>query len=255
MVEPVTTGALIVGGAVGAGAWLADKLFGPSADALGKELQTYGSKRLNAIFSRTQAKLLPEEVTPVPPGFALQFMQKASFSEDDDALTEAWANLLANASRKFNSRHSAYVDILSQLSAFDAIMLSQLVPEGLYYHSTMSMPVNLRLEIKLKLASELKSTSDSAEEAGEEFARLMKADLGWPGRITAARVHYKGPEKTLPITGGLPDQFASFDNLVRLGLVSRFDLDISMKPYETGLEGVLVTMLGIGFIQTCRKPV
>ncbi len=237
----------------GGGAWLAGKLFGPSADALGKELQTYGSNRLKTIFNRTQSKLSPEEVVPLPPGFALQFMQKASFSEDDEALTEAWANLLANASRKFDSRYSSFVEILSQLSAFDAAALSKLVPEDTHYHANLSMPVNLRLEIKLKLANEIRATSDSKIAAEKEFERLMQFDLGWPGRVIAARVHYKDDERTLPISGGTPDQFASFDNLVRLGLLARFDLDISMKPYETGLEGVIVTMLGIGFTQTCRK--
>ncbi len=167
-------------------------------------------------------------------------------------MTEAWANLLANASRKFDSRHSSFTEILSQLSAHDAAVLSKLVSEDLYYDPNQSMPVNLRLEIKLKLANEIRSTSQSEQEAQDEFARLINLDLGWPGRVTAARVHYKKGEETLPLSGGMPDQFASFDNLVRLGLVSRFDVDISMKPYETGLEGVIVTMLGIGFIQTCR---
>jgi hypothetical protein len=251
LVEPVSgTGVVLFG----AGAWLANKLFGPSADALGKELQTYGSNRLTKIFNRAQSKLSPDEVRPLPPGFALQLMQRASFSEEDEGLTEAWANLLANASRKFDSRFSSFVEILSQLSAFDAMVLSKLVPEETFYHPSTSMPVNLRLEIKLKLASDLKSISDTKEDAENEFARLMKVDLGWPGRVTAARVHYRDGQDIRPISGGVSDQFASFDNLVRLGLVSRFDLDISMKPYETGLEGVLVTMLGIGFIQTCRNP-
>lgn len=250
MVEPVSGAGIVL---FGAGAWLAGRLFGPSADALGKELQIYGSNRLKKIFDRAQTKLLPHEVTPLPPGFALQFMQRASFSEDDDALTEAWANLLANASRKFDSRFTSFVEILSQLSAFDALVLSKLVPEDIYYDASQSMPVNLRMELKLKLANEIRSTSDSKEAAEEEFARLMQVDLGWPGRVTAARVHYKNSDGTFPMSGGVPDQFASFDNLVRLGLLGRFDIDISIKPYETGVEGVIVTMLGIGFTQTCRK--
>ena len=249
MIEPVTTGAALVG----AGTWFANKLLGPSADALGSQFKAYASDRLNKIFSKAQTKLQSDKICELPPGFVMQFIQKASFSEDDEFLTEAWANLLANSAKKFDNRQSAFVEILSQLSARDARVLSGLVPEQTVYDPADSMPVSLRINIKLKLASDLKHTSNSQAEAEDEIARLLQLDLGWPGRITAARVHYKADDETLPMEGGRPDQFATYDNLKRLGLIDWFDIDISIKPYETGLEGVLVSMLGIGFLQTCRK--
>jgi hypothetical protein len=247
--EPIST-AVLAGGS----AWLADKLLGPSADALGRELQLYGTSRLKKIFGQAETKIDLNDVAPLPPGFMLQFIQKASYSEDDDALTDAWSSLLANSAIRFNARHSAYVDILSQLNAFDAKQLSALVSEDSAHNPSDSKPVNLKLETKMRLAESLKTTSQTKSEAEDEFARLMKLDLGWPGRITSVRIHFKDGTESRPMSGGVPDQFASFDNLSRLGLIERFDIDVSMKPYETGLEGVLVTMLGIGFVQACRGP-
>ncbi len=163
-----------------------------------------------------------------------------------------WANLLAQAATSFTNRHAAYVEILSELTAFDAMVIADLVPEDTPYFPQISMPVNLKVELRLKLAKEMKNISDTQEEAQAEFERLLNFRFDWPGRTTAARIHYKDGDITRPISGGIPDQFASFDNLCRLGLLERFDLDNSMTPYETALEGVLVTMLGIGFVQTCR---
>ncbi len=246
MVEPFSTGL-----ALGAG-WFANKLFGPSADALGDALKNYGSSRLGKIFNRAAGKTNPEQVQALPPGFVMTFFQKASFSEDDDSLTEMWANLLAQAATDFTNRHAAYVEILSELTAFDAMTIAGLVPEDTPYFPQMLAPVNLKVELRLKVAKEMRNISDTQEEAQTEFQRLMGLKFDWPGRITAARIHYRDGDATRPITGGVPDQFASFDNLSRLGLLEKFDLNNSMTPYETAIEGVLITMLGIGFIQTCR---
>ena len=251
MVEPVSTSLLI-----GAGAgWFANKVFGPSADALGQELKAYSSSRLGKIFKRAAERSKPEQVEALPPGFVVTFFQKASFSEDDESLTEMWANLLAQAATEFTNRHAAYVTILSELTAFDAMILADLVPDDTPFFPQMSAPVNLKVELRRNLAREIKNISDTREGAQAEFDRLMNFNFEWPARITAARLHYQidGDRKnTSPLTGGRSDQFASFDNLCRLGLIERFDLNNSMTPYETAVEGILVTMLGIGFVQTCR---
>lgn len=245
MVEPVSTGLVI-----GAG-WFANKLFGPSADALGEALKSYGTSRLEMIFKRAAEKADPKRVEALSPGFVVTFFQKASFSEDDESLTEMWANLLAQAATNFTNRHAAYVEILSELTAFDAMTIADLVPEDTPYFPQISAPVNFKVELRLNLAKEMRNISDTQEEAQAEFERLMNVGFAWPGRVTAARLHYQDGEITRPISGGIPDQFASFDNLSRLGLLEKFDLSNSMTPYETAIEGVLVTMLGIGFVQTC----
>jgi hypothetical protein len=249
VVEPVSTTL-----AIGAG-WFANKLLGPSADALGKELQNYSSARMRKIFRRAAEKSNPDHVNALPPGFVMTFFQKASFSEDDDALTEMWANLLAEAATNFTNRHAAYVEILSELTAFDALTLANLVPEDAPFSPEMSAPVNLKVELRLAITKEMKKISNSHAEAQLEFDRLINLKFDWPGRITSARLHWRDGDVTRPISGGIGDQFASFDNLCRLGLLERFDLDNSMARYESAVEGVLVTMLGIGFVQTCRGRV
>lgn len=247
MVEPLTSGALVLGAG-----WFANKLLGPSADALGESLKSFGSSRIKKIVKLASAKVVPEKVTSLPPGFAINFFQKASFSDDDDFLTELWANLLAASSTNFSNRHAAYVEILSQLTTFDALTVGDLVPAETAYHPQLSMPVNCKIELKLKLANEVQHLSQTKGDAQAEFDRLLKLTFDWPGRITSARIHYQDGATTRPLSGGAPDQFASFDNLTRLGLIEKFEVDISAAPYETALEGVLVTMLGVGFVQTCR---
>ena len=248
--EPVSTGAALVA----ATAWFANKVLGPSAESLGKELDTYTTNRLARIFARTREKLDNNTVQALPPGFAVQYLQKASLSEDSEILTESWANLLASAATSFQSRHLAYIEILSQMSAFDAQMLEDFVAPDTLFTPQISKPVNLKIELRYRLAKEIKAISDTNEEARDELERLLALDLSWPGRITAGRVHYRDAdkEKDCSVSGGVPDQFAAIDNLYRLGLVEHFDVDISMSPYATAVEGVLVTVLGIGFVQTCR---
>ncbi|NNC47586.1 MAG: DUF4393 domain-containing protein [Sphingomonas sp.] len=247
MTDPISLGL-----AIGGGAWLADKLLGPSAEAIGDQLKAYAGDRIRKIFDRAETKIDPIAVKPLPPGFAMIFVQRASSSEEDENLTEMWANLLKSAAESFSSRHTAYAEILSQLTPLDAQSLEELVPADTLFFPALAMPVNLRVELRLKITNEMKNVSSSKEEAQEEFDRLMNCSLDWPGRITSARIHYKDGDVERPLTGGISDLFATHDNLYRLGLIERFEIDNSSKRYETAVEGVLVTALGVGFIQTCR---
>jgi hypothetical protein len=248
--ELVSAATILAGS--GAGTWLADKLLGPSANALGEQIRAFAGDRLSKIFNRTESRIKPDAVHALPPGFLVQFVQKASFSEDDDTLTDMWANLLASAATKYVRRHAAYVEILSQLTGFDAEVLSRLVPTDTPYFPQLSAPVNLRIELLSKIARSIKNISKTQQEAHEELNRLFRTRLDWPGEITSGRVYFEGEGGNHPLTGGNPDQFASYDNLVRLGLIQRFDVSNSLSQYDVAVEGVLVTMLGIGFTQTCR---
>ena len=249
MVDPVITPGVVL---VGAGSWFAGKVFGPSAEALGDALRTYGTDRIQAIFGKAAKKVEGQEITPLPTGFAVNLIQKASFSEDDPTITEMWACLLAAASQRFENRYASYVEILSQLTAFDAGKLNELVPEDFDYSPNMSAPVNLRTNLRRDIVSELRNVSENRISAEDEFARLMKLKLEWPIEITEARIHFVEGGVNKPLAGGKPDTFHSLDNLKRLQLVEGFDVDNSIEPYETTVHGVFVTMLGVGFVQTCR---
>jgi hypothetical protein len=236
----------------GAAGWLADKLLGPSAQALGEQIQVYASERIRRILGKASKKVDHSNIQAPPPGFTVIFFQRASLSEDDDTLTEMWANLLASAATSYSSRHAAYVEILSQLTAADALALSDLVPVDMLYHPQITAPVNYKIELLTNLARGIKNVSGTEAEANDELQRLLNLKLSWPGRVYSGRVYFKGKERNQVITGGRSDHLASLDNLVRLGLIERFDVSNSLTQYDVAVEGVLVTMFGIGFIQTSR---
>ena len=249
MVDPVVTPGVVL---VGAGSWFAGKVFGPSAEALGDALRAYGTDRIQAIFGKAAKKVEGKSITPLPAGFAMNLIQKASFSEDTTTITEMWACLLAAAAQGFENRYASYVEILSQLTAFDAENLSKLVPEGFKYSPNMAAPVNLRTNLRRDIVSNLRNVSENRASAGDEFARLIQLKLEWPMQVTEIRIHYVDGGVNRPFEGGRPDTFHSLDNLKRLQLVEGFDVDNSIEPYETTVHGVFVTMLGVGLVQTCR---
>jgi hypothetical protein len=248
--EIVTAASILVSG--GTGGWLADKLLGPSFNALGEQFRAFAGKRLSSIFSAADKLTDQEKLEALPPGFALEFLQKASFSEDDEGLTRLWAGLLIEASKEFDSRHVSFVSILSQLTSTDAEVLNGLVSHEFYPVNLITIPVTLNLDTRTKIASEIKNVCDSDTEAEAEISRLIDLDLGWPGKVTSIRIYYKDGDKQHVLSGGLLDKKSSFENLLRLGLLEKFEVSNSLTPYAVGVEGYLVTVLGLMFIQTCR---
>ena len=102
--ELVEAAEILVGS--GAAGWVVDKLLGPSASALGEQIKVYGTGRFRSVVSvfATKAETRQHDLQALPPGFAYQFFQKASFSEDDEFITECWANLLLSAATEYAPR-------------------------------------------------------------------------------------------------------------------------------------------------------
>jgi hypothetical protein len=248
--ELIPAATVLVGG--GAGAWLADKLLGQSFAALGEQFQAFAGKRLKAIFAKAEELNSGNSLNPLPPGFALEYLQKASFSEDDEELTILWAGLLLQASENFNNRHPSFVNILSQLTVDDALVLEKIVDEDFPPIKMVSFPVTLNSDTRRLVANGMKNVSDTDSEAEAEITRLLQLDLKWPGHVTAARVYYQDGDKQHPITGGDLMRKSSFENLLRLGLLEKFEVSNSITPYSVAVEGYLATVLGISFVQTCR---
>ena len=254
MTGDFVTAAQIIAG-TGATGWFADKLLGPSVAGLGDMMKAYSGDRLRKIFGRASQKVAAEDLKALPPGFAITFMQKASFSEDEEILTEMWANLLSSAATKFESRQSAYVEILSQLTSSDARVLDEVLPLGGEKKYEPGRAVNERIEMKVRLAKGIKNISDSQEAGLIEVQRLLHLDMEWPGRVNSARVYFTDEGKSEVVSGGNADQSANQDNLVRLGLLERFEISNSLTPSDVGFNGVFLTTLGLTFVQACRMGI
>ncbi|WP_417611746.1 Abi-alpha family protein [Parasphingorhabdus sp.] len=125
MVEPVSTAAL-----VGLG-WFANKVFGPSADAIGGGLKAHLESRVPAIFNRaeTLAKEGNIQIGPIKPGLLTKMIIDASFSEENDGITQWWANLFVSAgSRQVETNVQAvFSDIMAMIGPNEANVLEEFV--------------------------------------------------------------------------------------------------------------------------------
>lgn len=250
MSELITAAQIIAG--TGAAGWLADKLLTPSIEGLGEQFKAYASARLAQIFGAASEKVRAEDVRSLPPGFALTFLQSASFSEEDEALSDMWANLLAAAATKFESRQTAYVSILSQLAGSDARVLNEILPVGLERMYAGVTATNARTEMRVRLANQINNISPDRVSGHQEIERLLHLDLGLPGRVNSARVYFVEGSENRVLSGGREDQSLEQANLIRLGLCERFEVSNSLTHMDVGFEGVLLTALGLKFLQSCR---
>lgn len=173
--ELITTAQIVAG--TGALAWVADKLLGPSAEAVGDQIKIYASARVEAIFARIAQKRSADQLASIPPAFAVAAIQRASISDDDTQITEMWANLLIAASEQFESRMTVYADILSQIGPNEARLLrdTALRHDLRGAGNVDNLEINLRIRLNaLKLKGTL--NFDDANDA-VEFIRRVFDDL------------------------------------------------------------------------------
>lgn len=253
MVDPVTTAALVSTG------WFANKLLGPSSDFFGEQLKAFFSDRLGKIARRAEEINDGQTTQSLPPAFGYLAVQKAGLSEDDELLTEMWANLLLSASREYRSQHANFAEILARLGPDEVRILNSLVSEDGDYGQCP--PVNLKSSIRTSLRHQFKSVyypsgkseRELAEEARERQTALLNHDLHWPGRITAADYPYACDDAKIAnsISGGtnfLPE----YDALAGQRLIEVFAFDLSQSFSSPYVEGFIVTGMGISLVQTCR---
>lgn len=249
--ELVSAAAILAGS--GAGTWVADKLLGPSFNALGEQIRAFAGDRLHKIFNRVAQKTGPEKLHELPPGFAFQFIHKASFSEDAEELTEMWANLLVDAGTDFKSKHSLFADILSQLGPDDARALDRLVPSDYELNYPAIVPVNIRSSIRSSLEYEARTDSLDQTAAEQVTTKLNVFKPYWPSRITNVSVPWKDGTNPVQWYGGGSGVTVSEEILIRQQLVDRFHFDLQITMPPISVEGILVTGLGLEFLFVCRS--
>lgn len=252
MVEPLTTTALI-----GGGAWFANKILGPSADALGDQLKAYTNDRLGRIFRKAEEKATGLELEPVPAGFAYQFVQFASFSEDHEKITDMWANLLLSSAQGITSRHATFVSILSQLSHVDARVLDRIASHGFeqFEGAHVGRPGNLVSSFRHSLSHRVKHCPVGKLEAQKGIYILREEPLYWPSEIINIEFPYlleEGANEVEWHSSTALGQPLSYDILVRQQLVEWLSFDLSKAFTSPRIEGVLLTTLGVEFLLSCR---
>lgn len=256
MGELVTAAAIIAGS--GAGGWLADKLLGPSFDALGEQFRAFAGNRLRTIFDKAEKQVEVEKIGALPPGFALMFVQKASFSDESDHVSDLWAGLLADAARGVESRHSVFVDILSQIGPDEAKILDEIFPPDLEFEGTFERPPDLRPSYFDSIASRF---NWKGEKSQQEIAALRQEifdhNYGWPVLIRNVVYRKFDPEKQRYTSSVSQPKFYkdtfSLDVLKRQGLIEYFSVDFAINESAPKVDGYYLTHLGLDLLLACRQ--
>lgn len=242
MVDPIITPGVAL---VGTGTWFANKLLGPSADALGSQIKSFATERLKKIFKKAEELSAGKDMVPIPAGFALTALQKASFSEDDDTLTVMWANLLLDATQGCTSRHSLFSDILSQIGPLEAKALDEFSPFPKRGFS--------QSEVDAILSASIKGYDSAYDDKDAVVYNLKKRVSGCPLVMLYASVFnvgIDGPPIKYSINFEL-DQIV-FEVLQRQNLVNFFSTDSSNGLIAVSVKGFILTELGSEFLVTCK---
>lgn len=252
MAEIVTVAALVAGGG-----WLAEKLLGPSFSALGDQFRAFAGNRINKIFDRAQESVSDNEITALPSGFAWKFLQAASYSADDDTITDMWAGLLNDAAHGANHRHNIFVDILSQIGPDEAEYLNTMFPKDKDYPLVANRPEDIRPSLFENAKRSIDWGSPKTEaDAQRVVEHLLDYDFGWPAVVRSAQ-HYwptdkgNGSTHTLRKSRPFPNSFV-VDALSRQKLIEYFDIDFHPGWASPRFDGYFMTSLGVDFILSCR---
>lgn len=260
MIEPVSTGALISLG------WAGRKILGPSLDEIGDQLKLYAGERVRKIFEKVESSAEGASLHHLPGAFSLKFFQAASMSEDDELITNMWANLLIHSSEEFNSRKILYLDILEKLSSDDAILLNSIIDEHAIAHGIGSVTffLNSVKNTSLWTAERIlreRGIEHFDSEAARDFNEAILQHMGsLPVRILGSMVPYQPelPENApanvrLPSSSatGLANSTAPYDPLIRQRLIQEFSFDF-IAGFQIEVEGVMASALGIEFVKNCR---
>jgi len=107
------------------------RVLGPIAEAsdfFSDKIRYYRFR--SAIKTIERAKVITDQsgIRPqqIPLKFLVPFLEECSYEEEDSALAEQWARLLADASKGYSPLHMAIKDILKNISAAEARMIEQL---------------------------------------------------------------------------------------------------------------------------------
>jgi hypothetical protein len=224
-------GEIVKSGAFDKLADIIHKLAGPMAEEVGfmmaDKIKVYRLKNLIAVGKKTEKILKEAHLSPdaVPPRLFLPILEAASI-ENDEALQDLWAGLLASASEESDSLSPSFIETLKQLTPAEAKTLNQC-----YDYDNLTMEESHRL-----LYASLRDNV-TLRRATETFERL--------GLIRREYDLRQGPANLIDqffISAKTQTQVSPFYN-------HRTKDDLPELTYE-----LRFTEYGVQFMKACRGP-
>jgi hypothetical protein len=237
---------------IAVGGYAAAKFFEPILKRMGESTADFVTARVRKVFRRADEIRPTGEPIELEPGFLRLFVERVSYSTDDDDLTERWANLLADAALAFSNKHVNYVDILSQLGPLEVSILDQITAGR---ERTLSQPPNnIFPVIRAALATRIRDHGFSKESASIACQTLFDTDLPWPGVVVGADVPYQEDGTSEYVAGGIHRGWDSvaIDILVRQRLLEGHRMSLQSSIPSATAQLLLVTGLGLGFVRACK---
>jgi len=269
MAEPlISTGAALVG----AGAWFANRVFGPSAGALGDSLKVYLQSQLPKIFDRAGdiAKSENLELSEISPGLLTRMIIDASSSDDSDEIREWWANLFVAAAVEPDNIHATLSDMMALVGPAEAAAL-----KGFYERVEAARPdengpwkvsrfsvehyVNEFMQIDIGYQFPIDSSDfERVSLSIESFRKNMPAlPIAWSIPVQVkVQINNTGPIDFVMSKGGKvhwfdEDQLA-YDVLERARIIHISRHPLSRSEGRPGwVEFVEFSQLGMAFYEAC----
>lgn len=230
----------------GVAGWFADKVFGPSAERLGDNLLVYLESRMPTIFARA-AKIAQDEgldPQPIAPGLLTRLIVDASMSEDDEEITEWWANLILDASLAGSNRHAVLSDMMAIIGPKEAQFLDRFYQMIATSRPDANAPWAFSRFVVEHHVSEFAST-----------------DIGWmfplnpenAERASEAVRNFRGDMPARPVAWGLPSKIsARWDEGEPFDLVIRGE---RRAPWFEGHEGSFEILERAQILRTSRHEI
>ncbi|HEU4969838.1 hypothetical protein [Sphingomonas sp.] len=253
--ELVDAAAILAGS--GATKWAADKLLGPSAEALGDQLKAYLNDRLAKIFTRAKQIAPENRVTPLSPGLAMRLIVDASFSADDPKITDWWAGLIADAAVRGSNKHAIFSDMMAMLGPSEAKLLDKVMNGWSYAveeiddagRNNLSSSIELALDHIVSEAVGPLPCTDGRPAGWER--RHGALNLTWPSwavwwalpRVRAGN-NIETPHVGSAFAGEDP---LTINSLERVGILARRRVMLSNDGYTGWVAVYYITPLGLDF--------
>jgi hypothetical protein len=246
----------------GAGAWFAQQIMQPTIKALGENIQAYLGSRISRVFATSEqiAKASDLKLNPIAPGLLTRMIMDASFSADEEEITEWWAHLFVDASVQGSNQHAVFSDIMALLGPVEVRCLDEFVKSclqfehsgfGDYLSSNMN-DTNTGFESAVQNRI---SQENAADRYDEIVSQLLQGTYGWPIRPTEWRLPRKDGESEIV---GFGFDSWSRDRRLPLGILQRAGIlqpllaTFSAWGSNTWVRANGLTPLGYEFYRACN---
>lgn len=247
--------------------WFADRVFGPSAGAVGEQLKIYLRSRLPTIFGVAEVKARERKIQPesVPPGLLARMIMDASFSSDEPTITDWWANLFVDASVEASNQHAVFSDIMATVGPREAHCLVEFINEFTRFNPNLTLHAmegfSAQTDSLLDVLS--KAWIGSSPQEGESFRKaylnLTGGGSPWPIRPVSWSVPVKQDTGEVKMVTQVNSWFVT--NQVSIRILERSRVlefatsNLSLWGRNGWVRAIMLTSLGRDFYAACTGDV